>query len=70
MSIIESRYPPHLGVFRQLLVDPPIQESITKIEPMIEITLQTAQWELVTHTIIPKFESMPQVVIWGNRVFK
>lgn len=69
-TIIETRHPPKIGEGRQLLVDPPIHETIAEIYEMIEITLQTADNQLVAHTIMPKFESMPQVVIWGNRVFK
>lgn len=37
---------------------------------MIEVTLKTEDGRLVTRGMIPPFQTMPDVLIWGTRIFK
>jgi len=36
---------------------------------MIKVILHTREGQYVTEVLVPEFNPMPEVIIWGSRVF-
>ncbi len=37
--------------------------------PFWKLPIYTANGELVDYVVVPKFQTMPDVILWGSRVF-